>query len=190
MSIGNMLDGTAAGSPVHFFTSHDETSHSAFTSEKRHRQEPQIESDTGSGNAPRFEPRNRQVKQGRRLDPSLLERAESLMQDIEKATPETAAVTMESLRCVCYELWATAATASQWHQLLLAAIESMVRSLDQLSPGQASALRGAIKDLSNPSLNSTFLEVARSRLIDEGHNPLAILTTFEDADDGDPAQVH
>jgi hypothetical protein len=138
--------------------------------------------DQTSAGAVRFEPRSSPSQPVGRLERELLGKSIELLDDLEIASTEDASLLIESLRNVCSRLWSSAATASQYHQSILVMVESVVASADPssvpISSRLVSALRGAMKDLANESLNETFVEVVRSQLIDQGLNPMSILTNY------------
>lgn len=134
--------------------------------------------------AVRFEAAPRRPKATKQLDPVLLSRTEELLDDVEYRDPEGMALAIDSLRCVLCELWETASLASQYHQSILTQAEGLVRTAESISQSQAAALRGAIADLGRDDLTETHVEVSRSRFIEEGFNPLAILGNMEYQSDG------
>jgi hypothetical protein len=142
---------------------------------------------TATKSPARFEPSISRLRGGERLDPALLERAAEVLEDIEHADPEAMSLGIESLRYVTCQLWLTAALASMYHRSILAIVESVILSAEQITAGQAVALRGAIKDLAQPKLSEQFVDVVRSRFIDEGHNPLAPLGAAKEDTDGGKA---
>jgi hypothetical protein len=129
-----------------------------------------------------FEPSHRAYGAGK-LDPSLLDRASELLDGIENASPEQMSLTIESLRFVACELWHSAEKASQYHQSLLALVEGMLLANECLNANQAATLRGAISDLASNSLNENYLDVVRSRFVDDGYSPLSVLSSMEANDD-------
>jgi hypothetical protein len=127
-------------------------------------------------------PTGRASKRRPRVDQSLLLRAAELLEGIEDVNDEDLTLTLEALRCVVFELWISVAEATQFHQSILAIVESFLLSREHLDGGQAAALRGAIKDLNLPLLGEQHVEVIRSQFIDQGHRPLAILSEYNGAD--------
>jgi len=132
----------------------------------------------------RLEPQPRRRRTSGRLDRRLLSRAGEILENIEGLEEAEMALAIESLRCILCELWNTAASATSQHQSILAIAESMVNAVDSISLAQAAALRGAIVDLERDNLTETHVEVTRSRFIEEGYNPLAILSETSPADGG------
>jgi hypothetical protein len=128
-------------------------------------------------------PTGRGNKRRPKIDQSLLMRAAGLLDGIEDLNDEDLTLTLEALRCVVFELWISVAEATQFHQSILAIVESFLLSREHLDPGQAIALRGAIKDLNLPLLGEQHVEVIRSQFIDQGLKPLAILSEYNDADE-------
>lgn len=129
----------------------------------------------------RFEPTGRKAPAAS-LDRALLARAEDLLDDIENAALDDQMLAMESMRCVVCQLWPSALKSSLQHRSLLAMIQAFIAGRDSLAFGSASALRGAIMDLASRNLTEQHLDIIRSGLIDEGHNPLVAFTDLVEGD--------
>jgi len=57
-------------------------------------------------------------------------------------------------------------------------LRGALNAAEKITPGLAAALRGATRDLRNPVLTETYAEIIRSQFIDEGYNPLAIISNW------------
>jgi len=124
----------------------------------------------------RLETQPKRRRASGRLDRRLLVRAAEILENIDGLEDGDMTLAVESLRCVLCEMWNTAVSATSQHQSILAIAESLVNAVDAISFSQASALRGAIVDLECDNLTETHVEVTRTRFIEEGYNPLAILS--------------
>ena len=114
------------------------------------------------------------------LDQSLLKRAESIIDGYEPLDPLDATLNMESLQGIVLGLWESAAGSSQYHQDILAALESAVLSIESPDESQLSVFREAIRDLSNNVLTEEHVEIMRQQFIARGFSPLALLDEVED----------
>jgi hypothetical protein len=120
-----------------------------------------------------------------RLDRSLLERANAIIDSFNAEDVMDSTINMESLRGIVLQLWESAANATQFHQEILAMLESAILSVECLSKSQLSAWREAVIDLGNDILAQAHLDVIRRRFIAEGFTPLALLSEAENDDDCD-----
>jgi len=89
------------------------------------------------------------------------------------------------LRGIVLQLWESAANATQFHQEILAALESAVLGVETLNKNQLSAVREAVMDLGNDVLSEAHLDVIRRKFIAEGFSPLALLSEVENDKDGE-----
>lgn len=145
-----------------------------------------LESGTGEGiGSIHFEPTVNRIRGAEKLDPRLLEKSVQTLDGIERLPAEDMSLAIESLRYVVCELWLSAARASQSHRSVLAIVESLVSSVETVTSSQAAALCGAFNDLRQPVITEQHLDVIRSQFIDEGYNPMAILSGLESDPDGD-----
>lgn len=122
------------------------------------------------------------------LDKALLKRAESIIDGFNFDDPLSVTVNMESLQGVVLELWESATTSSQYHQDILAALESAILSIEVPSEDQLSVFREAIRDLGNEVLTVEHVDIIRQQFIANGFSPLALLDEVEDGDSNDRSQ--
>lgn len=123
-----------------------------------------------------------------RLDETLLKRAESIIDGFDYVDPLNATVNMESLRGVVFELWESAATSSEYHQDILAALESAILSIDIPNEDQLSVFREAIRDLRNGVLTAEHVDIIRRQFAVNGFSPLALLDEAEDGNSTNKSQ--
>jgi len=119
-----------------------------------------------------------------KLDGSLLKRAKAIIDSYNPDDLIESTINVESLRGIVLQLWESAAIATQFHQEILAVLESAVSSVESFNKTQLSAIREAIKDLENNVLAQAHLDVIRRRFIAEGFSPLAFLSEVENDNDG------
>lgn len=130
-----------------------------------------------------FRPSTIGTRKDGRLDRTVLSRAQELLEDIENETPEGVSVSMEALRFVVAELWRSALKSSEMHRAVLAVIESALLSSDEISANRAAAFRGAFRDLAAAIISPQHLEVIQSQFIDQGYNPMALLSDLGKLDE-------
>ena len=119
------------------------------------------------------------------LDKSLLKRAKSIIDSFNCDDVMEATVYLESLRGIVLQLWESATTTTQFHQEILAILESAILPIDSPNRTQLSVFREAIMDLGSDVLTQAHVEVIRRQFINEGFSPLALLSEIEDGDDCD-----
>jgi hypothetical protein len=117
------------------------------------------------------------------LDMSLLNRAKSIIDGFNPSDVIESAVNLESLRGIVLQLWESATNASQFHQEILANLESAILSVECPTKSQLAAFKEAVTDLRSDVLTQAHVNVIRKRFIREGFSPLAILSQIENADD-------
>lgn len=115
-----------------------------------------------------------------RLNETLLKRAESIIDGFDCVDPLSATINMESLQGVVFELWESAATSSEYHQDILATLESAILSIDIPNEAQLSVFREAIRDLRNEVLTAEHVDIIRQQFAVNGFSPLALLDEAED----------
>ena len=120
-----------------------------------------------------------------KLDGSLLNRAKTIIDNFNSDDVIESTINIESLRGIVLQLWESAANATQFHQEILAALESAILSVETLDKNQLSAVREAIMDIGNDVLAQAHLDVIRGRFITEGFSPLALLSEVENDKDGE-----
>lgn len=120
-----------------------------------------------------------------KLDGSLLNRAKTIIDSFNSDDVIESTINIESLRGIILQLWESAVNATQFHQEILAALESSVLGVETLNNNQLSAVREAIMDLGNDVLAPAHLDVIRRRFIVEGFSPLALLSEIENDKDGE-----
>ena len=116
------------------------------------------------------------------LDAMLLRRAIELVQAYPSDQYEAALVS-GALRGITFELWESASTASRIHQGILASIERTLLAKDTLSTCESTAILEGLRDLKLDTLSPSNLEVLRSRLVDAGATPMAILSDLSRDED-------
>ena len=119
------------------------------------------------------------------LDKALLKRAESIIDGFDFDNPLSVTVNMESLQGVSLGLWESATTSGQYHQDILAALESAILSIEVPNEDQLSVFREAIRDLGNKILTEEHIDIIRQQFIANGFSPLALLSEVEDEDSSD-----
>jgi len=117
------------------------------------------------------------------LDKSLLERAKSIIDGFNCDDIMDATINLESLRGIVLQLWESATSGTQFHQAILAILESALISVESPNEGQLSVFREAISDLENDVLTQAHIDVIQRRFIGEGFSPLALLSEIEEGDD-------
>jgi len=120
---------------------------------------------------------------GKGLNKSLLERAKSIIDGFNCDDVMDATVNLESLRGIVLQLWKSATNSSQFHQDILAILESAIISVEYPNKDQLTVFREAVIDLGNNVLTQAHVDVIRRRFISEGFSPLALLSEVEDGDD-------
>ena len=120
-----------------------------------------------------------------KLDRSLLNRAKTIIDSFNSDDAIESTINIESLRGIVLQLWESAANATQFHQEILAALESAILGVETLNNNQLSAVREAIMDLGNDVLAQAHLDVIRRRFIAEGFSPLALLSEIENDNEGE-----
>jgi hypothetical protein len=118
-------------------------------------------------------------------DKRLLDEAIDVLESINFTLGLDVLSATESLSGLICELWATAADASPYHQVLLAAIESAViqaRDTEQLTESQSAALRSGFIDLKSPVVTESHVESLSSRLVDESFSPFAPIDDLNGTD--------
>ena len=116
------------------------------------------------------------------LDKSLLKRTRNIVENFNVSSVMDAAIDLESLRGVLLQLWQSATDSTQFHQEILAILESAVISVESPTPTQLSAFREAIIDLERDVLAQVHIDVIRRRFISEGFSPLALLSEIKNGD--------
>ena len=109
------------------------------------------------------------------LDQVLLGRARDALDSLNLDDPAEMTVQVADLAARLCELWDCACDSSQRHQSVLALAEGAAMSWSLVTEGQVEALRMAIDYLCQDELTDTHVDLLRSRLIDEGYNPFALL---------------
>jgi len=117
------------------------------------------------------------------LDKSLLERAKDIVESLRVNDVMDTAINLDSLRGIVLQLWESATNSTQFHQEILALLESAVISIDSPNEDQLSVFREAIIDLENDVLAQAHVDVIRRQFIKRGCSPLAVLSEIEDSDD-------
>jgi hypothetical protein len=119
------------------------------------------------------------------LDNSLLRRAQSILDSFNCDDVMDATINMESLRGFILQLWESATNSSQFHQDILATLESAILSIESLNKNQLSAFREGIKDLGNEVLTQDHVDIIRREFIAKGFSPLALLSQIEGGNGSD-----
>jgi len=119
---------------------------------------------------------------GRSLDKSLLARAQSIVDSLDLVDVEQATVDFESLRGIIIQLWESAVNASQFHQDILAILESAMLSVDLPGANHLPHFREAIRDLCSDALTGAHVDVIRRRFINAGFSPLVLLGELNNED--------
>src|SRR5690348_6735733 len=177
------LESTGIGSGDEYNALRSGTGDPRASTEQASRKSSNLSEGTGSTlGAIRFEPVSQRMRGVGQLDGSLLERAAEILDGIDHVDHQTMILAIESLKYVATELWASAAKASPYHQSILAAVDTLLRSNEGITDAQAVALRGAFKDLGQPKLSEQYVDVVISSLVDVGYNPLAPLSAMESSD--------
>jgi hypothetical protein len=114
------------------------------------------------------------------LDKSLLKRAQIILESFDCDDAVSVAINIESLRGIILQLWESAANASQFHQDILAVLESAMLSVVSPSSHHLSVFREAIRDLNSDLLAQAHVDVIRRRFISAGFSPLALLTEIDE----------
>lgn len=117
------------------------------------------------------------------LDKSLLERAKDVVESLRVNDVMDTAINLDSLRGIVLQLWESATNSTQFHQEILALLESAVISIESPNKDQLSVFREAIIDLENDVLAQAHVDVIRRQFIKRGFSPLAVLSEIEDSDD-------
>lgn len=120
---------------------------------------------------------------GKGLNKPLLEHAKSIIESFKPDDVIDAKVNLEALRGILLQLWNSAASSSQFHQDILATLESAMLTVESPNESQLSVFREAIVDLENGVLTQAHVDVIRRRFIGEGFSPLALLSEIEDGDE-------
>jgi len=120
---------------------------------------------------------------GKGLNKPFLERAKSIIDSFKPDDVMDAKVNLEALRGILLQLWNSAASSSQFHQDILATLESAMLTVESPNEGQLSVFREAIVDLENCVLTQAHVDVIRRLFIGEGFSPLALLSEIEDGDE-------
>ena len=118
------------------------------------------------------------------LNKSLLKRAKDIIDSFNHHDVMEATIDLESLKGIVLQLWESATNGTQFHQEILATLESAILSVESPNESQLSAFKEAVMDLGNDVLTQAHVDVIRRRFISEGFSPLALLTEIEDVDDG------
>lgn len=119
---------------------------------------------------------------GGKLDRNLLNQAIEIIEAIDPIDRVTTDNRLDSLEGLVCELWRSAVSASQYHQLILADAERSIISAaraGEINGVQISAVRGALKELTSTTLSQANSDSIRSTLIDAGFSPLAIVGDLE-----------
>lgn len=119
------------------------------------------------------------------LDKSILGRAKSIIESFGDSDVMEVAINLESLRGIVLQLWESATSSSQFHQEILAILESALISVESPNENQLSVFREAIADLERDVLAQVHVDVIRGQFIREGFSPLALLSEVEDVDGND-----
>jgi len=121
------------------------------------------------------------------LNKQLLSRSKEILDifETEKLDPMDVSINFNSLKAVVLELWRTAAKSSQFHQDILAILESALLALNSPEKKHISLFREAIIDLGQEILSQPHVDVIRHRFIKEGFTPLAIMSLIEDKEESD-----
>jgi hypothetical protein len=118
-----------------------------------------------------------------RLDKSLLERAKDIVESLRVNDVMDTAINLDSLRGIILQLWESATNSTQFHQEILAFLETAVISIESPNENQLSVFKEAIIDLENDVLAQAHVDIIRSQFIKRGFSPLAVLSEIEDSDD-------
>lgn len=118
------------------------------------------------------------------LDKTLLKRAKDIIDGFNHHGVMEAAIDLESLRGIVLQLWESATNGTQFHQEILATLESAILSVESPNESQLSVFKEAVMDLEMDVLTQAHVDVIRRRFIAEGFSPLALLSEVEDVDDG------
>lgn len=114
------------------------------------------------------------------LDKKILNRVSDLIETLqEESDPLTYDITYQSLRINVTSLWESAATASEFHQDILAVLEAGLLSIDEPGGDHLDAFREAVLDLESDPITQAHVNVIRRRFMDCGINPLAMLADEE-----------
>lgn len=117
------------------------------------------------------------------LDRTLLIRASEIIEGFDPDEIIDSTVNIESLRGIVLQLWETAKDATQFHQEILALLESAILSVENLNQEQLSVIREATKDLQNEVLAQVHVDIMRRRFLNVGFSPLTILSEIDGKDD-------
>ena len=117
-----------------------------------------------------------------RLDKSLLERAESIVDSFDSENVVELVINVEALRGIVLELWKTAKNSSQFHQDILSTLENALLSKHDFTGEDMGLFREAIRDLKNKVLVGEHVETISGRFINQGFSPLAFLSEIGEGD--------
>jgi len=117
------------------------------------------------------------------LDRSLLNRAKDIIDSFNNCDVMESTIDLESLRGTVLQLWESATNGTQFHQEILATLESAILSVESPNESQLSVFKEAVMDLENDILTQAHVDIIRERFVAEGFSPLALLSEAEDDSD-------
>lgn len=118
----------------------------------------------------------------RALDKSLLLRARDILESFDANDLVQSSVDLESLRGIVVQLWESAANSTQFHQQILAILESAILTIELPNQEQLSLFREAVIDLGHDVLTQAQVDIIQRQFISKGFSPLALLGDTEDSD--------
>lgn len=119
---------------------------------------------------------------GKGLNKSLLVRAKEILESFDANNLVESSVDLESLRGIVLQLWESAINSSQFHQQILAILESAILTIELPNQEQLSLFREAVIDLGHDLLTQAQVDIIQRQFISRGFSPLALLGDTEDSD--------
>ena len=115
-----------------------------------------------------------------RLDLSLLDRAEDIIDSFSSDDVVESVINLEALRGIVLGLWKSAKNSSPYHQDILSTLENALLCKNDFTTENMALFQEAVMDLKNEVLVEEHVKVISSRFIKQGFSPLAFLSGIKD----------
>ena len=147
----------------------------------------QLEGTLGANEVPQLRARRNYTEEATvsrgKLDRSLLNRAEDIINSFSSDDLVESEINLEALHGIILGLWRSAKNSSHYHQDILSTLENALLCKKDFTTEDMALFREAVKDLKNEVLIEDHVKIISGRFISQGFSPLAFLSEMKDGDD-------